>query len=98
MIGVEILNETQVVAEPTPVVEATPVETAPQAPVEETVQQVQTQPVVTAQDPDYVIEEMKEEALKVYIAENGDTKFCDSCGIMIAEGTSICPSCGNPID
>ena len=42
--------------------------------------------------------EMKEEALKVLVAENGDTNFCESCGIMIAEGTSICPSCGNPID
>jgi RNA polymerase subunit RPABC4/transcription elongation factor Spt4 len=39
-----------------------------------------------------------EEITQVLIAQNGDTKFCDSCGMMITEETSICPSCGNPID
>ena len=89
------------VVEATPVVETPPVtEVAPvveAAPVVEQTPVVETQPA-PAKDPAYVLEEMKEEALKVYIAESGDTKFCDSCGIMISEDTSICPSCGNPID
>lgn len=34
----------------------------------------------------------------IYISEAPNTKFCDSCGNIITEDTSICPSCGEPID
>ena len=41
---------------------------------------------------------IQEEIQKVLIAEPSPTKFCDNCGIMLTEYTSICPSCGEPID
>ena len=33
-----------------------------------------------------------------FIAEPTNTKFCDNCGIMLTDESSICPSCGEPID
>ncbi len=39
-----------------------------------------------------------EETQKIIISEKSPTRFCDNCGIMLTEYTSICPSCGEPID
>ena len=33
-----------------------------------------------------------------YISEPTQTKFCNNCGIMLTGDSSICPSCGEPID
>lgn len=33
-----------------------------------------------------------------YIADPTPTKFCGNCGVMLTDDSSICPSCGEPID
>lgn len=33
-----------------------------------------------------------------YISEPTTTKFCSNCGVMLTDDSSICPSCGEPID
>lgn len=33
-----------------------------------------------------------------YISEPTPTKFCSNCGVMLTDDSSICPSCGEPID
>lgn len=33
-----------------------------------------------------------------YISEPTPTKFCNNCGVMLTDDSSICPSCGEPID
>ena len=33
-----------------------------------------------------------------YISESTPTKFCNNCGVMLTDDSSICPSCGEPID
>jgi len=35
---------------------------------------------------------------KTYISEPTKTKFCNNCGIMLTDDSSICPSCGEPVD
>lgn len=35
---------------------------------------------------------------KTYISEPTRTKFCNNCGIMLTDDSSICPSCGEPVD
>ena len=42
--------------------------------------------------------EVSEDMVKVVIAGSTPTKFCDNCGIMLTDNSSICPSCGEPID
>ena len=38
------------------------------------------------------------EEVGVYISDPTPTKFCNNCGIMLTDDSSICPSCGEPID
>ena len=48
-----------------------------------------------------VTEEDSEELLKKaasYVDDPVPTKFCDNCGTILTGDSSICPSCGEPID
>ena len=39
-----------------------------------------------------------EEKVPTYISEPTPTKFCSNCGVVLTDDSSICPSCGEPID
>lgn len=43
-----------------------------------------------------VVETQTETA--TYISDPTPTKFCSNCGVMLTDESSICPSCGEPID
>lgn len=43
-----------------------------------------------------VVESQTETA--TYISDPTPTKFCSNCGVMLTDESSICPSCGEPID
>ena len=38
------------------------------------------------------------EELTYQKAGESNTRFCNNCGMMITDDTSICPSCGEPLD
>ena len=50
--------------------------------------------------PTIVMNESKKNENKnaTYIADPLPTKFCDNCGTILTDDSSICPSCGEPID
>lgn len=38
------------------------------------------------------------DGIVTYISDPTPTRFCNNCGIMLTDDSSICPSCGEPID
>ena len=40
----------------------------------------------------------KKEETSTYISEPTKTRFCPNCGMMLTDDSSVCPSCGEPVD
>ena len=39
-----------------------------------------------------------DDKIPTYISEPTPTKFCSNCGVVLTDDSSICPSCGEPVD